>query len=123
MKTILGTHLGAAVLIALVVLLVGCGGNTAANTGNTKAKTTPILVTDPHLDDEGCKKEIEEEVLKINGVDYIECNYTTKIASVYPKEGATISYKELWEAFHRTKEDQCTKMDGPAGVFTSKPDK
>jgi hypothetical protein len=123
MKTILGKHLGGAFLIAVVVLIVGCGGNTSTNTGTTKAKTTPFLVTDPHLDDEDCKKEIEEEVLKVKGVDYIECDYTKKIASVYPKEGATVSAKELWEAFGRTKEDKCTKIDGPTGVFTALPDK
>ena len=68
-------------------------------------------------------RDITAEVMKVQGVDHVDCDLVKKIATVYPKEGAELSVKELWEAVDRTPTDKTAKIDGPTGVFTTKPDK
>lgn len=118
-------------VIALVVFMTGCGGaGNTANTSGGKAKptTTPYIVTAPEMDDDDCVAEVERDIPKVEGVDQVECDMAKRTVKVYPKQGAEISLRKLWEAFEAipfdgTKEPKITKIDGPSGVITSKPDK
>jgi copper chaperone CopZ len=132
MKLITGRHLWATVLIAVVVLLVGCGGNKpAANAGGEEKKkptTAPYVISAPEIHDDECVEDIEKAVGKLDGVDVVEVDRPKLTVRVYPKEGVTLSAKLLWETFEsisfdKTTNPKITKIDGPTGVFTSKPDK
>ena len=64
----------------------------------------------------------------MEGVASVECDLPNTTVRVYPKEGVELSAKKIWETFESisfddTKEPKITKIDGPSGVFTSKPDK
>jgi hypothetical protein len=56
------------------------------------------------------------------GVASVECNIPAKKATITPKPGAKLSPRELWEALDRSGE-AASKLDGPSGLFTSKPEK
>jgi len=120
---------GIAVLFAVLSLASGgCSGpsdtgkGTPSKTEPTKAasKETPTILTCPHLEDEGCVASIKKELLKVEGVADVQGDLKTKTVKVTPKPGATLSPKALWEAAEKSGED-ATKLDGPSGLFTSKP--
>lgn len=128
MKTTVRLSLTVTFMLAALVFVAGCGDKGAANDTKPKPTTTPYIVTAPEMDDEDCVKEVEVGIAKIEGVDVVECDMAKRTVRVYPKTGATVSAKALWEAFEAlpfdgTKEAKITKIDGPSGVFTSKPDK
>lgn len=125
---------GLAVLCAAVVMLAGCSGDSTKDKAKDEqkpAKTdkdtsskaeTPYIATIPHMEDEGCVASIRKEVMKLEGVASVECNIPAKKATITPKPGAKLSPRELWEALDRSGES-ASKLDGPGGLFTSKPDK
>ncbi|MCA8934981.1 MAG: hypothetical protein KDB68_02140 [Planctomycetes bacterium] len=117
----------AMLVIAVVLVMTACGGagnNAAANDGGTKASTTPLIVYTDHMDDE-CPEDIERETKGIAGLDRVECDVPKKTTKVYPKAGATLSIKAVWEAIDKALEGEgkVEKVDGPDGMVTSKPDK
>lgn len=130
MKTAVSSSLAVAFMIAALAFVVGCGGNKPSGNADSKPKptTTPYIVTAPEMDDEDCVKEVEVGIGKMEGVELVECDMAKRTVRVYPKTGAQLSPKALWEAFEAlpfdgTKEPKITKIDGPSGVFTAKPDK
>ena len=132
MTTFLNRAVAVAVLTAAVALSGGCSNNPAPDKGgtpkkegrgDTKAKgETPYVATIPHMEDEGCVASIRKEVEKLPWVAKVECDIPNKKATVTPKSGAKASARELWEALDRAGES-ASKLDGPDGLFTSKPEK
>jgi copper chaperone CopZ len=125
---------GLAMLCGVAVMLVGCGGDSTKDKDKDDKKVTktdkdtsskaetPYIATIPHLEDEGCVANIRKEVMKLDGVASVECNIPAKKATITPKPGAKLSPRELWEALDRSGE-AASKLDGPSGLFTSKPEK
>ena len=124
-----------ALLIATVALLGGCNTKPAPDKDGTSKKEgkggdpkpsgkgeTPYIATIPHMEDEGCVASIKKEVEKLAWVAKVECDIPNKKATVTPKAGAKASARELWEALDRAGES-ASKLDGPDGLFTSKPEK
>lgn len=135
MTTFVNRTLAVAVLAAAVALSGGCSNNTAPDKGGTPKKDdkggdpkaqakgeTPYVATVPDMEDEGCVANIKKHVEKLPWVAKVECDIPNKKATVTPKAGAKASPRELWEAFEKSGE-KATKLDGPDGLFTSKPEK
>jgi copper chaperone CopZ len=124
---------GWAVLVGAALMLVGCSGETTrdkakdqkqpkADKDTSSKAETPYIATCPSIEDEGCVANIRKEVMKLEGVASVECNIQAKKATITPKSGAKLSPRELWEALERSGEP-ATKLDGPPGLFTAKPEK
>jgi len=125
---------GLAMLCGIAVMLVGCSGDSTKDKAKGDEKPvktdkdtspkaeTPYIATIPHLEDEDCVASIRKEVMKLEGVASVECNIPAKKATINPKPGAKLSPRELWEALDRAGE-AASKLDGPTGLFTSKPEK
>lgn len=126
--------LSVAVLTAAVALSGGCGDKPAPDKGGTPKKEdkgdpkpsakgeTPYVATVPEMEDEGCVANIKKHVEKLPWVAKVECDIPNKKATVTPKAGAKASARELWEAFEKSGE-KASKLDGPDGLFTAKPEK
>lgn len=101
-------------LICLVVLaslgsLVHGGGN---------PPVTVITVEKLHCG--GCAKRVEAKLKEIPGVASVKSDVKTKTLWVNPHPGKTPSPRGLWEAVEKAN-DRPTKLQGPSGTFTKKP--
>ena len=88
--------------------------------GGDKKGETPTVVTIPHIDDEGCIATATKALKEVEGVGEIKGDIAKKTVTIYPKPGAKLSPKAIWEALDKT-EEKPSKLDGPSGLFTSKP--
>ena len=70
---------------------------------------------------ENCAKRIAGKLYEVAGVDRVQVDVEKKLMWVHPKAGgAQPSPRGLWEAVEKGN-DRPTKLHGPSGVFTSKP--
>jgi copper chaperone CopZ len=101
----------AALVVALVV---------GAWQGASGADPKPTTITITEMDCPSCAKKIADKLAKVEGVAKAEADVKTKTVKVTPKPGLAPSPKELWEAVEKL-EKTPTRLDGPSGVFTTKP--
>ncbi len=101
---------GVALALALGASLVVAGG--AAPT------YTVIQVEKMHCD--GCASRIGGKLQETPGVKNIQFDVEKKLLWVHPQPGAKLSPKVLWEAVEKAN-DRPTKLQGPSGVFLTKP--
>lgn len=96
--------------LAVVVAL----GNVAA------AEPKPTTITVPDMHCAGCAKKVVAKLAAIEGVAKVEPNIKAKTIKITPKPNAVLSPKTLWETVEEADKNP-TKLEGPSGVFTSKP--
>lgn len=124
---------GGAALVLLAALALtagGCGqsedkgkgtqGKPDAKATKPESKETPTFLTIPNMTDEGCAANVKGALTKIEGVADVQCDLKTQTVKVLPKPGVVLSPKALWEAADASGENP-SKLDGPSGLFTSKP--
>jgi copper chaperone CopZ len=70
----------------------------------------------------GCAKKIASRLKTVSGVADAEVNVETGTAAVTPKSKATLSPRALWEAIEKAGYTP-SKLAGPSGTFTKKPEK
>ncbi len=87
------------------------------NPSNPPAYTV-ITLEKMHCD--GCAKRIAGKLYEVAGVDKIQVDVEKKLMWVHPKAGAQPSPRGLWEAVEKGA-DRPLRLQGPYGVFTSKP--
>lgn len=87
------------------------------NPGNPPAYTV-ITLEKMHCD--GCAKRIAGKLYEVAGVDKIQVDVEKKLMWVHPKTGVQPSPRGLWEAVEKGA-DRPLRLQGPYGVFTSKP--
>ena len=104
------------VLFAAAGFLVG--GQIQGQNPNPPATYTVITVEKMHC--ESCAKRIANKLYEINGVEKIQVDVEKKLLWVHPKTGVQPSPRGLWEAIEKAS-DRPTKLHGPYGVFTAKP--
>jgi len=120
-------------LMALVLFASGCSkgdDKSSKSVTEEKGKTgdevkgggTPTVITCSHIEDEGCIESLKTELMKVEGVASVKGDIPKKTVTVTPKSGVVLSPKALWEAADKSGEKP-TKLDGPSGLFTSKPKK
>jgi copper chaperone CopZ len=102
-------------MVALVVALLA-GAWQAAEASDPK----PTTITIPEMDCPSCAKKIADKVAKVDGVAKAEADVKTKTIKVTPKVGVVPSPKGLWEAVEKSDKTP-TRLEGPSGVFTTKP--
>lgn len=84
------------------------------------ADPVPTKITVPDMDCPSCAKKVGGKVAGVPGVGKVEYSVEARTLTVTPKAGAAPSPKALWEAVVAAGYDP-SKLDGPGGVFTSKP--
>ncbi len=107
------------VVFCVAMALVVGGELHGQNPGNPPAYTV-ITLEKMHCD--GCAKRIAGKLYEVPGVEKIQVDVEKKLMWVHPKAGVQLSPRGLWEAVERGN-DRTTKLHGPSGVFTSKPQK
>ena len=98
-----------------LALAVGAGLVVA---GGTVPTYTVIQVEKMHCD--GCANRIGAKLQETPGVKGIQFDVEKKLLWVHPQPGTTLSPKTLWEAVEKAN-DRPTKLQGPSGVFVTKP--
>jgi copper chaperone CopZ len=82
--------------------------------------TGATKITVPDMDCEVCAKKAVTKLTAVPGVAKVDVNIEARTITVTPKEKETPSPKALWEACVAGDQDP-SKLEGPGGVFTSKP--
>ncbi|MBI3411118.1 MAG: heavy-metal-associated domain-containing protein [Planctomycetes bacterium] len=85
---------------------------------NSPPAATTITVPTIHC--MGCAKKMAGELYKVQGVAQVLANVEAHTVTVRAKSDAAPSPRALWEAVERAGY-QPTRLEGPAGVATSKP--
>jgi copper chaperone CopZ len=101
----------------LVAVAVGAF---AAGQSAKAADPAPTAITIPGLDCAGCAKKVAVKLAAVPGVSKAEPDLATKTIKVTPKANTAVSPKALWEAVEKA-EQTPTKLVGPGGTFTAKP--
>ncbi len=80
----------------------------------------PTTITIPKMDCGGCAKKIAAKLTEVAGVAKAEPNVEARTIKVTAKANVLVSPKALWEAVEKA-DKKPTKLEGPSGAFTSKP--
>lgn len=101
--------------MALAVLAVVALGDVlqAANPA-----PTAITIIDMHC--QGCAKKVAAQLYQVPGVAAVQADMQAKKLFVTAKEQALVSPRALWEAVEKAGK-QPTRLEGPSGTFTAKP--
>ena len=86
-----------------------------------EASETPytwVFVDDMHCSN--CAKKIARKLYTVSGVVKVQANVAKNYAVVTPQAGTQLSPRALWEAVEQAN-FKPVKLQGPSGVFTSKP--
>ena len=68
----------------------------------------------------GCAKKVETQLATVPGVATISSDVKAKTVTVTGKPEAAVSPRALWEAVEKAGKTP-TKLRGPSGTFTAKP--
>ena len=79
---------------------------------------TRITIPDMHC--AGCAKTITKTLQAMPGVAQANADFKTRLAYVKPMPQTVLSPKQLWEAMEKINQKP-SKLEGPSGTFTSKP--
>ncbi len=82
------------------------------------AQLTWIFVKDMHC--ANCAKKIARKLYTVPGVVKVQTHLKEHFAVITPQSGKTISPRAVWEAVESI-EFEPVKLQGPTGVYTSKP--
>lgn len=105
------------VRVSLVAMLAA--GVASFAVAQTQAPpSTAILVPKMHC--KGCAQKMATELYKVPGVGQVFVSVENTTMTVQPKDGQAPSPRGLWEAVERAGY-QPSRLQGPGGVFTTKP--
>ena len=79
---------------------------------------TEIVVTDMHCN--ACAKKIARKLYLLKGVKEVRAELKSNTAYVVAQKDQNISPKAIWEAVEKAG-FKVVKLNGPAGLFKSKP--
>ena len=77
-------------------------------------------ITIPDMDCEVCAEKLVKKLTAVAGVAKVEADVKAQTLTITPKDKETPSPKALWETCVTAGYDP-SKLEGPGGVFTSKP--
>jgi len=80
----------------------------------------PTKITVPDMHCMGCAKKIAAKLYEVPGVAKVEANIEATTLTVTPKPQQAPSPKAMWEAVEKAGYKP-TKLEGPSGTFTKKP--
>jgi copper chaperone CopZ len=81
-------------------------------------RSSRIIV--PDMDCPSCAKGVVTKLSQVPGVAKAELNLKDAAVTVTPKEGKSLSPRALWEAVEQAG-FRPSRLEGPDGVFTTKP--
>jgi len=101
----------------VAVALIGVLALNSTAQAPNPPKTT---ITIPDMECQGCAKKISDKLYTIPSVGTVQADYQTRILVVTPRAQATISPRQMWEAVEAAGKKP-SKLECPAGTFTTKP--
>lgn len=101
----------AAAVVALLAL------RTTVEAGNPM----PTTITVPNLCCQGCVKKAASQLSAVPGVGTVQANLQAKQLVVLPKPDMTPSPRGMWESLEKVNKTP-SRLEGPSGTFTQKPD-
>ena len=108
-------------LTCVALALAACSSSPAwASDDTIGAVTNKTTITLQVLTCESCAKKVAARLSEIRGVGTVQMDVKSKTAVVVPRDNATLSPLQLWEAIE-TAGKTPIKLAGPSGTFTSKP--
>ncbi|MBY0525364.1 MAG: heavy-metal-associated domain-containing protein [Gemmataceae bacterium] len=84
------------------------------------ADMPPTKITIPDMECKHCAKKVATTLTTVAGVAVVETNVPSRTAVVRPKPQTVVSPRALWEALEKVGKEP-SKLEGPSGTFTSKP--
>lgn len=85
-----------------------------------RAAGPATTITIPSMHCGGCAKKVAASLAGVPGVASVQPSVQAKTATVMPAAQVTLSPRALWDAVERAGK-QPTRLEGPSGVFTAKP--
>lgn len=82
--------------------------------------TTDTTITIKGMHCAGCAKKVTQKLKGVPNVADVKIDVETSLATVSPQKGKPASARALWEAVESAGYKP-TKLQGPDGMFTSKP--
>ena len=107
---------GCAVILAGLLAL--CQAYGQGQPERPPSNKTVITVEEMHC--AGCAKRIGNKLAKVPGVAAVHFDVKSKTLWVTPQPAQTPSPRGLWEAVEKAA-DRPVRLQGPSGVFTTKP--
>lgn len=101
----------------LAVAVVGLLALTGLAQSPNQYQTT---ITIPEMECQGCAKKIADKLYAVPGVGTVQANVQSRILLVTPRPQTAISPRQIWEAIEAAGKNP-TKLQGPNGTFTTKP--
>ena len=99
-------------------LAIGLSSLGIAKAEAAEPKYTWITVDDMHCSH--CAKKIARKLYTVSGVVKVQSDVSKNLSVVTPQEGKLPSPRALWEAVEAA-DFKPVKLQGPQGIFTSKP--
>lgn len=82
---------------------------------------SPTTITIPDMCCQGCVKKVTAQMVQVPGVGAVQPNLPAKMLTVVPKQdNQQPSPRFLWEAVEKAGQHP-SKLEGPFGTFTAKP--
>lgn len=77
-------------------------------------------ITVPNMHCAGCAKKVAGQLAAVPGVAAVQPYIEAKKVVVTPRPGQAVSPRALWEAVEKADKTP-TRLEGPAGTFSAKP--
>jgi copper chaperone CopZ len=107
-------------ITSLSLVLAVALGWLHANEVLAQYQPAPTVITVPKMCCGGCAKKVAAKLTEVPGIGGVQPNVQTKTITVIAKPQAVLSPRALWEAIEQAGQ-QPTKLEGPSGTFTAKP--
>ena len=102
----------------IATLAAGATAAVATPADAAQPQYTWIYVDDMHC--AGCAKKIARKLYTVPGVVKVQTHLEKHFAVVTPQAGKQVSPRAVWEAVESIK-FKPVKLQGPSGIYTSKP--
>ena len=106
-----------AMIFGLALILTGAG---LCESSQRAANPTTTAITIPDMCCKGCAKNVFNQMMQVPGVAGVQADLKAKIVMVHPLPEKAPSPRAMWEAVEKANKTP-TRLQGPAGTFTSKP--
>lgn len=103
--------------VTVMAFVLTSGGRASAQNPTPNPMTSIIV---PKMHCAGCAKKMANELYKVAGVGQVFVKVETTTMTIRPKDGQQPSPRTLWEAIERAGYEP-SRLEGPYGIFTSKP--
>ena len=108
------------IVVPMIAALISATVGISSDLRAAENANTSIAIEGMHC--AGCAKKVASRLKSVGGVADAQVNVETGTAAVTPKAKSMLSPRALWDAIENAGYTP-TKLSGPSGTFTKKPEK